>query len=42
MSEQIKIAEDVREEAEKTIKSLKSIGSGEGKKWSEVRDKYLD
>lgn len=42
MSGRLKIAEDVRKEAEKTIESLKSIGSGEGRKWSEVRDKYLD
>ena len=42
MPEQIKIAEDVREEAEKTVKSLKSIGLGEGKKWPEIKEKYLD
>ena len=42
MPETVKVAEDVRREAEKTIESLKSIGSGGGKEWSEVKDKYLD
>lgn len=42
MSEQIKIAEDVKKEAEKTIKALKSIGDGNGKTVDEVRDRLLD
>jgi hypothetical protein len=42
LPETVKVAEDVKKEAEKTIEALKSIGSGEGKNWSEVKDKYLD
>ncbi|MFB6158214.1 MAG: hypothetical protein ABEJ95_00970 [Candidatus Nanohalobium sp.] len=42
MPETVKVAEDVRREAEKTIEALKSVGSGEGKNWSDIKDKYLD
>ena len=42
MSDQIKIAKDVRKEAQKTINALKSIGDGKGKTVKEVREKFLD
>jgi len=42
MPKAVEVAEDVREEAEKTIDALKSIGDGESKSVDELRDKFLD
>lgn len=42
MAEQVKVTEEVRKEAEKTIESLKSIGEGKGSSVQDLKDKYLD
>lgn len=42
MPETVKVAEDVKKEAEKTIDALKSIGNGKEKSVDELKDKFLD
>jgi hypothetical protein len=42
MPETVKVAEDVKEEAKKTINALKSIGDGKGKSVDDLKDKFLD
>lgn len=42
MSETIKVTDEVKEEAEKTIDALKSIGDGKSKSVDELKDKFLD
>lgn len=42
MAEAVRVAEQVRKEAEKTIEPLKGIGDGRGKSVDELKDKLLD
>lgn len=42
MAKTVGIRDNVREEAEKTIDALKSIGKEEGKSVDEIKDKFLD
>ncbi|MFB6241392.1 MAG: hypothetical protein ABEJ36_01145 [Candidatus Nanosalina sp.] len=42
MPASIRVSEEVKREAEKTVKALKNIGKKQGSSVDELRDRFLD